>query len=282
MYNFGYVGINGRPNAGKSTLIKRLVGEKVAIVSSKPQTTRDNILGIMNGKNYQVVLVDTPGVHHSKNKLDRYMMKNVRSVLGGVDLVLYLLDGTKSVDEEERDYIDKLKSMDAPVLVVRTKTDKANRCDYDTDLTVSALSGQGIEQLKERLLEYMSESQTKNFLYDEDEYTDKSVKYLIAESVREECLNFFKHEIPHGIAISVVKFEEKPSLTIIEIDIVCEEERHKGIIIGKGGINLKRIGEKVRHYSEELLGGKVLLKLFVKVEKDWRNNPNKLRNLGFE
>lgn len=128
----------------------------------------------------------------------------------------------------------------------------------------------------------MPESDEKNFLYDEDLYTDKSVKFLIAEQLREECLNFFKQEVPHGIAISISRFEEKPTITVIDADIICEEERHKGIVIGKGGANLKKIGERGRTYAEELLGGKVLLKLFVKVEKDWRNNPNKLKNLGFE
>lgn len=282
MYKFGYVAIVGRPNAGKSTLTNCLVGEKVAIVSSKPQTTRDNIIGIMNGENYQVVLVDTPGVHHSKNKLDKFMNKNVRSALGGVDLVLYLLDGGKAVDEEERAYIEKLQGGETPVVVIKTKADRPLVCDYEADMVVSSLNGEGVEKLKEKILDAMPESEEKNFLYDEDYYTDKSVKFLIAEQIREECLNFFKQEVPHGIAITIVRFEEKPALTIVEAEIICEEDRHKGIVIGKGGANLKKIGERARAYAEELLGNKVLLKLFVKVEKDWRNNPAKLKNLGFE
>ena len=149
-------------------------------------------------------------------------------------------------------------------------------------MVVSSLNGEGVEKLKEKILDAMPESEEKNFLYDEDYYTDKSVKFLIAEQIREECLNFFKQEVPHGIAITIVRFEEKPALTIVEAEIICEEDRHKGIVIGKGGANLKKIGERARAYAEELLGNKVLLKLFVKVEKDWRNNPAKLKNLGFE
>ncbi len=282
MYSCGYVGIVGRPNAGKSTLVNCLVGEKVAIVSAKPQTTRDNIIGIMNGKNYQVILVDTPGVHHSKNKLDKFMMKNVRSVVNGVDLIVYLVDGSRLSDDEEQEYIEKLQSGEIPVVVVRTKSDKPVKFEGKVDYAISSLTGEGIDELRNRMIEAMPKSKTKNFVYDSDYYTDKSVKFLIAEGVREECLNLFKQEVPHGIAIEITRFDEKDDITVIEADIVCEADRHKGIIIGKGGINLKNIGQKGRIYAEELLGQKVLLKLFVRVEENWRDNPNKIKGLGYK
>ena len=279
MIKCGYVAIIGRANAGKSTLVNTLVGEKVAIVSAKPQTTRDNIIGIMNGEGYQVVLVDTPGVHHSKNKLDKYMMKNVRSAINGVDLILYLIDGSKTIDEQEREYIEKLKSQETPLILVKTKADRKEVCELETDIKVSAFLGKGIEHLKESIISSLP--LRKDYLYAPDYYTDKSVKFLISEEIREECLNLFKQEVPHGIAIEITRFDEKKDITIIEADIVCEAERHKGIIIGQNGKNLKLIGQKAREFAERLLAQKVLLKLFVRVEENWRDNPNKLKGLGF-
>ena len=278
MYSFGYVGVFGKPNAGKSSLVNALVGEKVAIVSHRPQTTRDNILGIMNGENYQLVFVDTPGIHHTKNKLDKVMMKNVRSALASVDLVLYLVDGTVGPDDEEIDYINHIKE---ECFVVKTKIDKKGIKTFDCDFELSSLTGKNIQKLKEFLIDKMPKSKVKNFLYDEEYYTDKSVKFLIGEEIREECLNLFEDEIPHGIAVEVVRFDEKEELVVIEADIVCEHERHKGIIIGKGGKNLKLIGQKARAYAEEILGKKVMLKTFVRVEENWRNAENKLKNLGY-
>ena len=278
MYSFGYVGVFGKPNAGKSSLVNALVGEKVAIVSHRPQTTRDNILGIMNGENYQLVFVDTPGIHHTKNKLDKVMMKNVRSALASVDLVLYLVDGTVGPDDEEIDYINHIKE---ECFVVKTKIDKKGLKTFDCDFEISSLTGKNIQKLKEFLIDKMPKSKVKNFLYDEEYYTDKSVKFLIGEEIREECLNLFEDEIPHGIAVEVVRFDEKEDLVVIEADIVCEHERHKGIIIGKGGKNLKLIGQKARAYAEEILGKKVMLKNFVRVEENWRNAENKLKNLGY-
>lgn len=278
MYSFGYVGVFGKPNAGKSSLVNALVGEKVAIVSHRPQTTRDNILGIMNGENYQLVFVDTPGIHHTKNKLDKVMMKNVRSALASVDLVLYLVDGTVGPDDEEIDYINHIKE---ECFVVKTKIDKKGLKTFDCNFEISSLTGKNIQKLKEFLIDKMPKSKVKNFLYDEEYYTDKSVKFLIGEEIREECLNLFEDEIPHGIAVEVVRFDEKEELVVIEADIVCEHERHKGIIIGKGGKNLKLIGQKTRAYAEEILGKKVMLKTFVRVEENWRNAENKLKNLGY-
>lgn len=278
MFKAGYVAVVGKPNAGKSSLVNALVGEKVAIISSKPQTTRDNILGIVNGDDYQIILVDTPGIHHSKNLLDKAMMKNVRSAVSGVDLVLYLIDGTKGPDEEEKEYIEHLS---VPTLIVRTKTDLKGQKDFEFDYEISSLTGKNMQELKQVILSKLPEYEYENYIYDKDYYTDKSVKFLIAEEIREKALNLLHQEVPHGIAVEIIRFDEKEDIVGIDADIVCEQERHKGMIIGKGGATLKTIGSQTRAFAEDILGKKVVLKLFVKVESDWRNKPQKVKNLGY-
>lgn len=282
MFSCGYVAVAGRPNAGKSTLINSLVGEKVAIISNKPQTTRNNIIGIKTGDNFQIVFVDTPGIHHSQNHLDKFMNKSIRSALAGVDLIVYLIDGSKILDEEEKDYIEKLKEKETPVMVVTTKTDKPQKCEYDADLKISSLNGSNLNKLQEEIVKRLPTYKQKNYIYDPELYTDKSVKFLVAENVREVALKLLSKEIPHGIAVDITRFEEKKNLIVIEGDIICEKDTHKGIIIGRGGAMLKKIGEGARKECENLLQTKVLLKLFVKVEPDWRNKPNKLNILGYK
>lgn len=281
MYSYGYVGIVGRPNAGKSTLVNALVGEKVAIVSSKPQTTRDNIIGIKTGKDYQVVLVDTPGIHKTKTHLDKFMMKNVRSALAGVDVIVYLVDGSKPVSEEEKENIAKLKSEETPVIIVSTKADKQNKAEIQADYEISSITGKNIDALFNAIIKLLPKSKQKNFIYEEDEYTDKSVKFLIAEDIREHALKNLDKEIPHGIAVEITRFERKHNCFAIDADIICEKDSHKGIIIGKGGQNLKKIGEGARLEAEKLLSCKVMLKLFVKVEEGWRDKPNKIISFGY-
>ena len=278
MYSFGYVAIIGKTNAGKSSLVNALVGEKVAIVTKRPQTTRDNILGILNGENYQVVLVDTPGVHHSKNKLDKKMMKNVRNAISGVDLILYLADGSKIMDQEEIEYFQHLPQ---PKVLVKTKIDKKELKNFACDFEVSSFTGQGLIELKNFIIDKMPKSDEKNFAFDQDYYTDKSVKFLIAEEIRQNALNLLNDEIPHGIAVVIEKFDEKSEIVVIEAAIIVEQERHKGIVIGKGGQMLKKIGQQTRAFAEELLDQKVLLKLFVKVDKDWRNKDKSLKDFGY-
>lgn len=278
MYSFGYVAVIGKTNAGKSSLVNSLVGEKVAIVTKRPQTTRDNILGILNGKNYQVVLVDTPGVHHTKNKLDKKMMKSVRSAISGVDLILYLVDGSKDFEDEEIQYFEHLPE---PKLLVKTKIDKKNIKDFKADFEISSFSGIGLDNLKNYIISQMPKSKVKNFVFEKDYYTDKSVKFLVAEEIRENALNLLNDEIPHGIAVVIDKFDEKENIVIIDATIIVEQERHKGIVIGKGGNILKKIGQESRKYAEELLGNKVLLKLFVKVDRDWRNKDKSLKDFGY-
>lgn len=281
MYTCGYVAIVGRANAGKSTLLNALIGEKVAIVSDKPQTTRNNILGIRTEKNSQIIFVDTPGIHHSKNHLDKFMMKSVRSALAGVDLILYLVDGSKPTDQEEKDYIEKLKSEECPIIVALTKNDKPIKTDVQGDYSISSVKNENLDILLKAILEKLPKSAKKNFIYDEEYYTDKSVKFLVAEYVREAALRKLSDEIPHGIAVDITRFDERGELTTIEADIICERDSHKGIIIGKGGQTLRKIGEDARKQAEDLLGTKVLLKLFVKVEKDWRDKQSQLNSYGY-
>lgn len=280
MYKFGYVAILGKPNAGKSTLINYLVGMKLAIVSQKPQTTRDNILGIYTSKNSQLVFIDTPGIHKATSHLDKFMMKNVRTAKAGADVVLYLLDSSIAPDPDEIEHIKKMKADGINLVVAGSKLDK-KKVDFDCDVCFSALTGENIPLLIEKILKFIPSSKTKNFLYDADEVTDKSVKFIISEYIRESALKQLKKEIPHGIAVVVTKFEETPKIANIEAEIVCEKPNHKGIIIGKGGATLKAIGIESRTNAEQLLGKKVMLSLFVKVEEGWKDKPNKLTGLGY-
>lgn len=280
MYKFGYVAILGKPNAGKSTLINYLVGMKLAIVSQKPQTTRDNILGIYTSKNSQLVFIDTPGIHKATSHLDKFMMKNVRTAKAGADVVLYLLDSSIAPDPDEIEHIEKMQADGINLVVAGSKLDK-KKVDFDCDVYFSALTGENIPLLIEKILKFIPSSKTKNFLYDADEVTDKSVKFIISEYIRESALKQLKKEIPHGIAVVVTKFEETPKIANIEAEIVCEKPNHKGIIIGKGGATLKAIGIESRTNAEQLLGKKVMLSLFVKVEEGWKDKPNKLTGLGY-
>ncbi len=264
----GYVAVLGRPNAGKSSLVNSIVGEEVAIVSHRRQTTRNSILGIKNGRDFQMIFVDTPGIHHSENKLDRFMMKNVRSAIAAADVVLYLFDGTKPLDEEELAYIDMLKEKCENVLLIASKADKKGFENKLDALKISVQTGENLVVLQEKIVALLPERMA---IYDEDLYTDKSIKFLIAEKVRGYLLENIDKEIPHGVAVVVTRFLEEETIVHIDIDIVCERDQHKGIIIGKGGKTLKALGEHTRKYVEELLGTKCMLKLFVKVDKDWRS-----------
>ena len=295
-YKFGYIAILGRPNAGKSTLVNNLVGEKVAIVSPKPQTTRNNILGILTKENYQLVLIDTPGIHKSKNALDKYMMKNVRSAQSGASVNVYLIDSTKAISEQELDYIKNLKAKEeTPLIVAISKVDLIKQLDIlpiidklskikeiDEIVPISSIKGKNTKELLDTILKYLPESDVKNFEYDEDYYTNKSLRFIASETIREKALYFLQDEIPHGISVDVVNFEEKERIVVIDADIICEKESHKSIIIGKKGSMLKNIGEKARVELENLTGKKVLLKLFVKTKKNWRENTNLLTEFGYK
>ena len=263
----GYVAVLGQPNAGKSSLVNFIVGEEVAIVSHRRQTTRNSILGIKNGKDYQIIFVDTPGIHHSANKLDKFMSKNVRNAVATADVALYLFDGTKPLEDEEREYIEMLKGKCENVVLVQTKADK-KQLDFDLEaVKISVKTGQNIDSLTNFVSRLLPEREA---IYDKDLYTDKNINFLIAEKVRGILLNNIDKEVPHGVAVVITKFVELESIAKIDIDIVCEREQHKGIIIGKGGKVLKEVGKQTRIFAEDLLDKKVNINLFVKVDKDWR------------
>ena len=294
-YKFGYIAVVGKPNAGKSTLVNFLTKNKVAIVSPKAQTTRNNILGILTTKDFQLVFIDTPGLHKSKNALDKFMNKNIRSAEGGADVILYLIDSTKTIDEFEHDYLTSLKQKsDGEIIIVLNKVDLVKKpkllltlqelstLGFENIVPISAKTGENADSLVDMILKYLPESQTKNFLYDEDYYTDKSLKFMVSEIVREKALYYLNDEIPHGISVNITKFEQKPTLLVVEADIICEKDSHKSIIIGKNGTMIKKIGQNAREDMEALVGTKVLLKLFVKVKKDWRENINFLTEFGYK
>lgn len=269
----GYVAVLGQPNAGKSSLVNFFVGEEVAIVSHRRQTTRNSILGIKNGEGYQIIFIDTPGIHHSKNNLDKFMMKNVRNALAGADVVLYLFDGSKPLEDEELQYIQMLKDKAEKLILVQTKADKKQVSNDLGALQVSVMNGKNIDVLLDKIVDYLPENEQ---IYEDDLYTDKSVSFLISEKIRGFLLNNLDKEIPHGVAVEIVNFEEMTDIVKIEAEIICEREQHKGIIIGKNGSILKKLGQETREYIENLLKKKCMLKLFVKVDKDWRNkNINK-------
>lgn len=269
----GYVAVLGRSNAGKSSLVNRIVGEEVAVVTKRQQTTRNNILGIVTSGDYQIIFIDTPGIHHSKNKLDKFMMKNVRSAISTADVVLYLLDAGKEVDEEELAYIEMLKEKAEKVIVVKNKIDKKDIAKVDADISISVKENINIQELVNLIA---SSLPVQEKIYDDDEFTDKSIKFLVCEFIRGLLLDKFDNEIPHGVAVVVDDYVESNDRVLMDISLVCEKDRHKGIIIGKNGINLKEIGVRAREYAESLFDKQVVIHLFVKVDDDWRNkNINK-------
>ncbi len=295
MVKFGYVSIIGRPNAGKSTLINNLIGQKVSIISAKPQTTRNNILGVLNGEDHQIVFVDTPGIHATKNGLDKYMMKSVRSATSDVDILVYVLDCSKPVKEDEFEYIKTLKQKTDTLIVTVNKTDKSSfdkvypLLDKLTKLEVcdeivpiSALASQNTDILKNKILEKLPEYEDESvYHFDKDDYTDKSVKFLISEIVREKTLMLLNEEIPHGVAVVVSYYKDSGKLLEVEVEIYCERESHKSIIIGKYGEMSKQIGTLARSEIENLVGKKVLLKIWVRVKKGWRDINSALSEFGY-
>ena len=264
----GYVAVLGQPNAGKSSLVNYVVGEEVAVVTHRRQTTRIRILGVLNGNDYQIIFMDTPGIHHSKNQLDKFMNKNVRSAIAGADVVLYLFDGAKEMDDEEKQYIENLKTKAEKLILVQTKSDKKSKQQNFDALKVSTVSGENVDELIMQIVNLLPE---QNRIFDEDYYTDKSVRFLVCEKIRGLLLELIDKEIPHGVAVEILSFQEDEKLVKIEADIICEREQHKGIIIGKGGSLIKQVGQQTRQYVEDLIDKKCTINLFVKVDKDWRN-----------
>lgn len=288
----GFVSIIGRPNVGKSTLMNQIIGQKVAITSNKPQTTRNRIQTVYTDEMMQIVFVDTPGIHKSKNKLGDYMVNAAKSTLNEADVILWLVEPTDYIGAGERSIIDNLKQVRTPVILVINKIDTVKKEEllhiidtYRKELQfaevvpVSALKGNNTDMLLECIGKYLPYGP---WFYDPDTLTDQPERQIVAELIREKALRCLEDEIPHGIAVAidVMKFSKK--MAEIEATIVCERDSHKGIIIGKGGQMLKKIGSLARTDIERMLDMKVNLKLWVKVKKDWRDSDFMLKNFGFQ
>lgn len=290
-FRCGYVSILGRPNVGKSTLLNKLVGQKISIVSPKPQTTRNVVTGILNQKDMQVVFLDTPGIHKAKNSLDKYMEKSIQKSLEGIDLILYILDGTKKFFEEDIDDIKSFCAGTTPVVVLVSKIDdttyeklypelaKLNSLQNVKEIIpFSSYNGKNLDVITQTIKNFMPVGPA---MYPTDSVTDVSERFIASEIIREKALWLLQQEIPHGIAIEIEKFEQGEKVTKISATIFCEKENHKKIIIGSCGSTLKKIGEESRKDIERMLGTKVFLELWVKVKEHWRDSDILVSNLGY-
>ena len=293
-YKSGFVTIIGRPNVGKSTLMNHLIGQKIAITSNKAQTTRNRIQTVYTSKEGQIIFLDTPGINKAKNKLGEYMMSAVDSALSEMDVVLWLVEPTNYIGKGERSIIERLKKVNTPVILIINKIDtveeekvveaiKSYEAEYafDAIIPVSALRNRNTKEIIKTIYRYLPEGPQ---YYDEDTITDQPERQIVAEIIREKALRCLEQEVPHGIAVVIDKMKDRPDGSIVDIDatIICERDSHKGIIIGKQGTMLKRIGTQARMDIEKLLDTKVNLKLWVKIKKDWRDSEYLLKNFGFE
>jgi len=288
-FKSGYVGIVGRPNVGKSTLLNKLVGQKIAIISPKPQTTRNKILGIMHEDGYQAVFIDTPGFHAPKNKLGENMVRAVNETISDVDMIMMVVEPEEEVLPSEEKILEKIGNI--PSVLVINKTDTVpkekllsvigaycNRHNFSDIVPVSARTGENLEELKKVVKDKLPEGP---MYYPEDMVTDQQEKQIVAEIIREKMLLILRQEIPHGTAVEIVKMKyEESGKYSISANIYCEKDSHKGIIIGKGGKVLKEIGTKARLDSEKMLDAPVFLELWVKVKEDWRNSENFIKEFG--
>ncbi|MBE6916163.1 MAG: GTPase Era [Ruminococcaceae bacterium] len=289
----GMVAIVGRPNVGKSTLINALAGEKVAIVSNKPQTTRNRVCGIINRDDTQYVFMDTPGLHQAKNRLGEYMVKVVRETVSDVDAVLLLVEPVARIGKPEEALIERIEKAKIPAFLVINKIDTVdplglleviecyrNRFEFTGILPISAQNGDGVDLLLPELKPFMPEGPQ---LFEEGMVSDQPERQMIAEIIREKMLHLLAREVPHGVAVVIERFSERDNEIIdVEAVIYCERESHKGIIIGKRGAMLKAIGEQARVDIEEFMGTKVYLQTWVKVKENWRDNVAMIRNFSYE
>jgi GTP-binding protein Era len=290
-FRSGFVAVLGRPNAGKSTFVNRLVGQKVAIVTSRPQTTRNRVLGIMNRPHAQVVLIDTPGIHRARTVLGRQMMAEVSQALEGIDLLAVMIDASGGLTAGDRLTFEHAKRFRGPVFLLLNKIDRIAKpallplmeaCSRETAFTemipISALTGSGVELALERLIAHLPEGEP---YFPTDQVTDQPERFLAGEIIREKAMTNTRQEIPHAVAVRVEAFEEREKLIRIRALISVEREGQKGILIGRGGQSLKAIGTAARRELEEILGVKVFLELRVKIERDWRQDARVVQQLDW-
>ncbi|MCI5494068.1 MAG: GTPase Era [Lachnospiraceae bacterium] len=294
-FKSGFVTIIGRPNVGKSTLMNHLIGQKIAITSNKPQTTRNRIQTVYTDEERgQIIFLDTPGIHKAKNKLGEYMVNVAEHTLNEVDVILWLVEPTTYIGAGEQHIIEKLKNVKTPVILVINKSDTLATkeemlqyidtyqkvYDFAEIIPASALRGQNTEVIIDMIFKYLPYGP---MFYDEDTVTDQPERQIVAEMIREKALHALNEEIPHGIAVTIERMKQRKGQPIMDIDatIICERDSHKGIIIGKQGAMLKKIGSNARYEIEHLLDEKVNLKLWVKVKKDWRDSDYLLKNFGY-
>ena len=290
-FKSGFATLIGRPNVGKSTLMNHLIGQKIAITSNKPQTTRNRIQTVLTTEDGQIVFVDTPGIHKAKNKLGEYMVHIAERSLNEVDVVLWLVEPTTFIGAGERHIIEQLKKVKTPVILVINKIDMVKkeellpaidtyRREYDfADIVpVSARSGDNTDELVKVIMKYLPYGPQ---FYDEDTITDQPERQIVAELIREKALHCLNEEIPHGIAVAIDRMKMERKVMHIDATIICERDSHKGIIIGKQGSMLKKIGSTARYEIERLLDCRVNLKLWVKVQKNWRDSDYLMKNFGY-
>ena len=291
-FKSGYVAIVGRPNVGKSTILNKLVGQKIAIMSPKPQTTRNKILGILHGEGYQVIFLDTPGFHKPRTRLGENMVKEVNDAMDGVDIAMVVVEPTDRVSPAEEEIIRKIGNSKSILVINKTDTVKKDELlgmvamysrlhDFDAIIPISAKSGDNLNELKKVISDFLP---LGPMYYPEDMVTDQMEKEIVAEVIREKILKTLRDEIPHGTAVEIVKmkYREDSSGGIHDIsaNIYCEKNSHKGIIIGKGGKTLKEIGTRARQECERMLETKVFMELWVKVKEDWRNSNSLMKEMG--
>lgn len=290
-----FIAIIGRPNVGKSSILNKLLGQKVAIVSSKPQTTRTRIMGVLTEGKDQLVFLDTPGMHKPKNSLGDYMVRSINESVAGVDACLLVTEAGQEIRENERMLIEKVKKLDLPCVLAINKTDTINdkevileqiikyskEMDFDAIVPVSAETGSKLDELKEELKKFTSEG---GHFFPDDTLTDQPEKVLAAEMIREKILRLTEKEIPHGTAVVIERMKMRDDKNLMDIDatIYCERDTHKGILIGKNGAMLKKISTYARQDMENFFGCKVNLKTWIKVKEDWRNKENLMRSFGFD
>lgn len=290
-FKSGFVTLIGRPNVGKSTLMNYLIGQKIAITSNKPQTTRNRIQTVLTTDEGQIVFVDTPGIHKAKNKLGEYMINVAEKTLNEVDVVLWLVEPTTFIGAGEQHIAKQLQRVKTPVILVINKVDSVKReeilpaiaaykdiYDFADIVPVSARSGDNTDELLRVIMKYLPYGPQ---FYDEDTVTDQPERQIVAELIREKALHSLQDEIPHGIAVAIDRMKMQNKVMHIDATIICERDSHKGIIIGKQGSMLKKIGSTARYEIERMLDCKVNLKLWVKVKKDWRDSEFLMKNFGY-